>query len=110
MSASQKEKSEKGESNSESAAHDCKRFLLPSSRAREKRNLEKFYRTAAANAKSTRAKVLRLRFLCHQTDSAASEHRYQKSKYIARHRIIAHTASPIGHHADAKPAETYQPP
>ena len=56
MPASQKEKSEKGESNSESAAHDCKRFLLPSSRASEKWNLEKFYRTATANAKTTRAK------------------------------------------------------
>ena len=108
MSASQKEKSEKGESNSESATHDCKRFLLPSSRASEKRNLEKFYRTAVANAKSTRAKVLRLRFLRHQTDCAGSEHRYQKWKYIARHRIIADAVSRIGHKADAKDAETDQ--
>ncbi len=41
MSASQKEKSEKGESNSESTAHDCKGFRRPSGRASEKWNLEK---------------------------------------------------------------------
>src|SRR5258707_91472 len=63
---------------------------------------------AVANAKSTRAKVLRLRFLCHQTDCAGSEHRYQKWKYIARHRIIADAVSRIGHKADAKDAETDQ--
>src|SRR5258708_19891507 len=108
MSASQKEKSEKGERKREWGADDWKRFLLPSSRASEKRNPEKFYRTAVANAKSTRAKVLRLRFLCHQTDCAGSEHRYQKWKYIARHRIIADAVSRIGHKADAKDAKTDQ--
>jgi len=40
MSASQKEKSEKGESNSESAAHDSKGFRRPASRASEKWNLD----------------------------------------------------------------------
>jgi hypothetical protein len=47
MPASHKEKSEKGESNSESAAHDRKSFRRPVSRASKKWNLEKFGRTEA---------------------------------------------------------------
>jgi hypothetical protein len=55
MPASHKEKSEKGESNSESAAHDKKSFRRPASRASKKWNLEKFGRTEAFGHLSFRA-------------------------------------------------------
>jgi hypothetical protein len=45
MPASEKEKSEEGESNGESTAHNSKRFRRLTSRASEKGNLEKFGRT-----------------------------------------------------------------